>query len=158
MVAQASVSRARQPLSILISDQDEGVRKGLRRSLEPREWEFYEARSGREALQILRRRVVHVLVSAVELPDTTGFDVARGLSRLDHWVPFIFTVSEVNKEMLLRALVARAFTVLQKPVDGRLFRATLEHLVGRWYRGGVSPGWDRHKTRRRRPPGEQELL
>jgi len=102
-------------------------------SLEPPRWELYEADSGREALRILRSRVVHVLVSEVELPDTTAFDVAYALRRSDRQVPFILLSDRLSKELLLRALIARAFTVIRKPVDEGLFRSTLEHLVGRWY-------------------------
>ena len=145
MVAQATPFKRQEPWHILISDQDEGARQVLVHSLEPQRWQPYEASSGREALQILRAQVVHVLVSAVELPDTTGFDVVYGLKLLHRWVPFILTASQLNKEVLLRALVARAFTVMQKPVEEGLFRSTLEHLMGRCYGEGGSTG---------SPPGE----
>ena len=158
MVAQASVSRVKRPLRVLVSDQDDRAREVLKRSLRRRHFELYEADSGRQALQILRRRVVHVLVSAVELPDTTGFDVARDLRRLDRWVPFILTVSELNKEMRLRALLARAFAVIQKPIDEWLFQTTLDHLVGRWYETGVPPGWEEHRASWRWSAREEELL
>lgn len=141
MVAHASTPTRPEPLHILLSDQDEGARETLRRCLEPGHWELYETASGREALKILRRRVVHVMVSAVELPDTTGFDLARGLRRMDRWVPFILTAAEMTKETLLRALLARAFTVLAKPVDEEVFQSTLAHLVGRCYRRGAPGGW-----------------
>lgn len=158
MVAQAPVSTAGGPLRILVSDQDEQAREALRRCLQRRHYELYEAGSGREALHILRRQVVHVLVSAVDLPDTTGFDVARGLRELDRWVPFILTVSELNKEVFLRALLARAFTVIQKPIDDWLFQSTLDHLVGRWYRMGVPPVREGRRSSWRWSVREEKLL
>lgn len=140
MVAQMSMPTKPESLHILISDQDEGARRTLRRCLEPEHWELYEVTSGREALKVLRQRVVHVMVSAVELPDTTGFDLVRGLRRMDRWVPFILTTDEMTKETLLRALLARAFTVLAKPLDEEVFRSALSHLVSRCYRTGVPQG------------------
>ncbi len=133
---------AGRPLGILISDEDEGARRALVGSLEPRRWELYEAGSGREALRILRSRLVHVLVSEVELPDTSGFGVVQSLRRFRRQVPFILMASRLNKEVLLRAMLARAFTVMRKPVDQTLFRSTLDHLVGRWYGSGGLPAWD----------------
>jgi len=133
---------------VLVSDQDAGAREVLKRSLEPGYWELYEVESGREALQVFRRHVVHVLVSAVELPDTTGFNLAWELRRVAGareappgrgGLPFVLTVYDLSKETLLRALMARAFTVLRKPIDGWMFRTTLEHLVGRCY-SGERPG------------------
>ncbi len=158
MVALASIFRGSDRLSLLISDQDEAARESLKRCLGANRWEFHEAGSGREAMHIIREHVVHVLVSAVELPDTTGFDVAHGLRRLDRWVPFILTVSELNKEVLLRALLAKAFTVIQKPIDEWVFRSTVDHLVGRWYEGNVPRGWERDRRSWRRSAREDELL
>jgi len=158
MVARAYTHWGDERLGLLISDQDEAAREALKRCLGPNRWEFHEAGSGREAMRIIRQRVVHVLVSAVELPDTTGFDVAHGLRRLDHWVPFILTVSELSKELLLRALLARAFTVIQKPIDECVFRSTVDHLVGRWYEGDAPGGWERDRRSWRWPAREEELL
>jgi len=158
MVALASTYRGRDRLSLLISDQDEAAREALKRCLGSNRWEFHEAASGREAMSIIRERAVHVLVSAVELPDTTGFDVAHGLRRLDHWVPFILTVSELNKELLLRALLAKAFTGMQKPIDEWLFRSTVDHLVGRWYEGNAPMGWERGRRSWRWSAREEKLL
>jgi len=135
MVAPAAQYGSKEQIRILISDQDVGARRGLVSALETGPWELYEAASGGEALAIVRSELVHVLVSAVELPDTTGFDVVHGVRQLRHRrVPFILTASQLSKELLLRALVAEAFTVIQKPIDAAVFRSTVEHLVGRWYR------------------------
>jgi CheY-like chemotaxis protein len=154
MVALPSTVGAGDRIRVLVSDQDAGAREVLKRSLEPGYWELYEVESGREALQVFRRHVVHVLVSAVELPDTTGFNLAWELRRVagasgsareapdpegrgGGGLPFVLTVYDLSKETLLRALMARAFTVLRKPIDGWMFRTTLEHLVGRCYGASV---------------------
>jgi CheY-like chemotaxis protein len=158
MVARRSTATVRDRVRVLVSDQDVGAREALKRSLEPCHWELYEVGSGREALQVFRSHLVHVLVSAVELPDTTGFDLAWELRQVAGALPFILTVHDLSKEMLLRALVARAFTVLRKPIDEWMFRTTLEHLVGRCYSTGVPTVWEEGKNSGRRSAREEELL
>jgi two-component system cell cycle response regulator len=163
MVASPSTVGTRDRVRVLVSDQDAGARQALKRSLQPGHWELYEVESGREALQVFRTHVVHVLVSAVELPDTTGFNLAWELrqeagARGAGGLPFVLTVYDLRKETLLRALVARAFTVLQKPIDGWMFRTTLEHLVGRCYRGGVPRSHDEGKNAWRQSAREEDLL
>jgi CheY-like chemotaxis protein len=148
----------RDRVRVLVSDHDARAREALKRSLEPCHWELYEVESGREALQVFRKHVVHVLVSAVELPDTTGFDLAWELRQVASALPFILTVNDLSKEMLLRALVARAFTVLRKPIDGWMFRTTLEHLVGRYYGTGLPAVWEEGKNSWRQSAREEELL
>jgi DNA-binding NtrC family response regulator len=158
MVADPSTVGVRDRVRVLVSDQDAGAREALKQSLEPRCWELYEVNSGREALRVFRTHVVHVLVSAVELPDTTGFHLARELRHVVVGLPFVLTAYDLSKEMLLRALMARAFTVLQKPIDGWMFRTTLEHLVGRCYRSGVPTVWEESRNSWRESAREEELL
>jgi CheY-like chemotaxis protein len=158
MAAHPSTVGVQDRVRVLVSDQDAGARHAFKRSLESGHWEVYEVESGREALQVFRTHVVHVLVSAVELPDTTGFNLAWELRQVVGGLPFVLTTYDFSKEMLLRALVARAFTVLQKPIDGWMFRTTLEHVVGRCYSGGVPRSHDEGTSAWRQSAREEDLL
>src|ERR1700674_1716947 len=69
------------PMTVLVADDDSGVRKLASRILRTSGYAVLEAASGTEALVVARawHGRIHLLVTDVAMPETSGWDLARRL-------------------------------------------------------------------------------
>jgi DNA-binding NarL/FixJ family response regulator len=80
--------------TVLIVDDHPSFRATARALLQSEGFEVVgEAKDGREALQLAAELHPDVVLLDVQLPDTTGFDVAVELGRLDGSAPEVVLVS-----------------------------------------------------------------
>ncbi len=64
---------------VLIADDEEGVRRLVRLTLEDGDMEIYEAADGEEALTMAREQHPDLLLLDVMMPKVTGVEVCRSL-------------------------------------------------------------------------------
>lgn len=109
--------RAQPQPSILITDDDRQFRETLSGVLAPRGFRTLLAGDGEEALKIIRRAEVHVLLLDMHMPKLTGLETLRRVKQLRALLPCILISAEVDETMRREAAAARAFSVLAKPVS-----------------------------------------
>jgi DNA-binding response OmpR family regulator len=119
------------PLPILVADQDDTSRNRLAHVLEEEGFCPFPARTGGEAVEVVRTRVVAITILDVLLPDLTGLETFALITSLRGSVPGIFLARERSKEMLVRLLDAGAYTVLQKPPRDEVLLETVRRLASR---------------------------
>jgi CheY-like chemotaxis protein len=116
-VRQKGELRVGTPLQILVVDDEDMVRRGVRRVLEQAGHEISEAASGREALALFSSaaRPPDVVLLDLDMPDQRGEDVLRELlqQRPDAVVLMVSGHSADAHEAELIALGARGF--VRKP-------------------------------------------
>ena len=111
--------------SILITDDDTALRDTIRDMLEPCGYRLTLAGSGEEALEIVERQDIHLLLLDMHMPRLTGLETAHRVHRLKIELPWILMSARVDDDLLQQAQQAEAFTVLRKPVN----RAMITHNV-----------------------------
>ena len=106
---------------ILLIDDEADIRRALRHVLEERGHSVVEARSGDEALRLLRRHEVDVVVTDVIMPGTDGLALMKAV-RL--YRPEVRTIAISGGGLQLTAdaccdLATKlgAFRVLKKPIE-----------------------------------------
>lgn len=109
------------PPTILLCDDDLGVRRSLTDRLEQEGWRVLNERDGDWALRALERRRVDAVVLDVLIPNVNGFQVAERLRALPHgrhvgivMLTGIFRGSRYRNEAILRYGL---LDYLDKPVD-----------------------------------------
>jgi len=97
-------------LRILLADDHEIVRRGLRALLEKREgWEICgEANDGREALEKAMQLKPDVVILDVGMPNLNGLDTTRQLLQMDpHFKIIVLTITD-SDQVIREALDAGA--------------------------------------------------
>lgn len=111
------VIRVEKPFQLLIADDSRAFREVLREVLEDRPLlELHEAESGEEAVEVVRKRRIDIVLLDMHMHRMTGLDTLRVLKQLDALRPCILITSDTSEELRRDALDAHAFTVLKKPV------------------------------------------
>jgi two-component system KDP operon response regulator KdpE len=121
------------PARILVVDDEPPIRRFLRTSLTSQGYIVLEAGDGAEALDILKRNAVDVVVLDLGLPNLHGFDVISRLREGKSAVPIIVLSSRADEAGKVRALDLGADDYVTKPfgLDELLarIRTALRHRV-----------------------------
>lgn len=111
--------------SILITDDDRGLRETLQGVFEPRGFRTLLAADGQEAFEIVQREEVHLLLLDMHMPRLTGLETIRLVKQFRALLPCILMSADADQKLVEQALALRAFTVLSKPVTQRAITTTV---------------------------------
>lgn len=122
---------ARAKLRILLADDHDVVRRGIRCLIEEREdWEVCgEARTGRESVALAASLLPHVAVLDLSMPDMNGLDAARQISRNVRDVEVLLFTVHMTEELLPQVVAAGAKGYLLKSDAARYLTAAIENLA-----------------------------
>jgi CheY-like chemotaxis protein len=119
-----------QDPSILITDDDSSFRETLGGIFEPLGFRTLMAADGVEALEVMQRESVHLLLLDMHMPRLTGLETLRQLRAWDISTPCIMLSAELDDAIRDAARRAKAFDVLGKPIS----RQDITDAVARAFR------------------------
>jgi two-component system KDP operon response regulator KdpE len=121
------------PIRVLVVDDEPPIRRFLRTSLSSQGYNVLEAGDGAEALDLLQRNGVDVIVLDLGLPNLHGFDVIERLRADKSQTPIIVLSSRADEAGKVKALDLGADDYVTKPfgVDELLarIRTALRHRL-----------------------------
>lgn len=104
------------PPSLLITDDDGAFRETLCSVFAPRGFHTLTACDGAEALEIVARQPVHVLLTDMHMPRLNGLETIRQIRQRRLILPCILLSAGCDDTLEAHARDVQAFTVLRKPV------------------------------------------
>ena len=130
-------------LTVLLANEQEGWHQTVRQLLEPQGVETVGARSGREALNLIESRPIHVAVLDAQMPQLGGLQVVKLMREMQSRrgggadvfavPPAILLANQLTTHLLHEALGMHVFSVLSKPVDFNVLLDTLARVLRRHY-------------------------
>jgi CheY-like chemotaxis protein len=126
---------ARQPTdyAVLIADDDPGSRDCLREIVEPQGFRTLVAESGEEAIEVVQSEPVHLFLCDMYMPKLTGLEVLELVRQVNQCLPFILISGDVDDQLMRKALQAKAYSVLAKPVSKSVLLYTVIRALVRAY-------------------------
>ena len=122
-------------LTVLLANEQEHWHKTVRALLEPQGIETVSARSGREALDLIEHRSIHVAVLDQQMPQLGGLQVIKLMREMQSAPPSILLANQLSTNLLHEALAMQVFSVLSKPVDFNALLDALARVMRRRYEG-----------------------
>lgn len=103
---------------LLITDDDRDFRETIAGALADRGFETLQAGDGEEALDVISRQEVHLLLLDMQMPRLSGLETIERLRsrELVLPLPWILISGALNDEIRARAQAAAAFSILPKPL------------------------------------------
>lgn len=135
------VTSTRQEFQLLITDDNAAFRQVLREVLEDRPFLIlHEAESGEEAVYVVQRQRIDIVLLDMHMHMMTGIETMRELKRMDFTRPCILITSDTSDDVKRDAREADAFSVLKKPVPRReLVKTVSDALVTAYNAFDVKP-------------------
>jgi CheY-like chemotaxis protein len=106
--------------SLLITDDDAAFRQTLCGLFRQRGFRTLAASDGQEALEIVSREPVHLLLLDVHMPRLTGLETLQLVKQINDLLPIILLTAQLDEAILEQARQANAFSILRKPVALRV--------------------------------------
>jgi CheY-like chemotaxis protein len=122
-----------EPPSLLITDDDPGFRETLQVMFEPRGFRTLLAGDGEEALKIVRRETVHVVLLDMHMPKLTGLETLRMLKEFRAMLPCILLSAQLDERIVEQARLAHAYLVLSKTVTVGQITGAVRQALQRTY-------------------------
>ena len=103
-------------LSVMIVDDEEDFLETLVKRLEKRDVKVIGAKSGEEALELLRESPVDVVVLDVKMPGMDGIDALKEIKRRHPLVEVVLLTGHASTEVAIKGMELGAFDYLMKPI------------------------------------------
>jgi len=119
--------------SILITDDDRGVRETLGEVVETRGFRPVLAEDGEHAIEIVRHEPIHLALLDYQMPRLTGLETLQLVRQVNALLPAILITADATREVLRLAFQAQVFSVLPRPVNPHMVLNTVLRALGRVY-------------------------
>ncbi|MEM2126433.1 MAG: response regulator, partial [Candidatus Methanosuratincola sp.] len=114
-----------EPPRILVIDDEEGIRAGCRRALEPEGYVVETAVSGQEGLRRFREGNFDLVLIDVVLPDMRGVDLLKPILEKDPDAVCVIITGYATVELAVQAIRSGAYDFLSKPFTADVLRMTV---------------------------------
>ena len=132
------------PSSVLIVDDEAGIRTALRVSFTRNGWDVETASGVSEATRLLENKDFQLVVSDMRMPDGDGLEVMRSARKMSSSTAVILLTAFGNVPDAVQAMRSGAFDYLTKPVSFQ----QLEEAAARVMRAGAAaPRADHSESR-----------
>ena len=109
---------------VLLVDDNDTLRRALRRTLTSEGYQVVEASNGREAVQRSREEDFDLIVSDVRMPDMDGVELLRAIHERDADLPVVLITGDPELSTAMKAVEYGALEYLTKPVDVEKLKAS----------------------------------
>ena len=109
---------------ILIVDDEADLREGLKTFFEIEDFPCLTAKDGEDALSILEKENVHLVLSDIKMPNCTGIELLQKIKEKNKDLPFAILMTGYSEVTNEEAMIMGASELLLKPLD-------IRGLVGR---------------------------
>ncbi len=116
-------------MKILIVDDYELLRKTLKSMLTQEKFEVVEAATGKEALDVLKKTTVDLIILDQEMPEMNGFEAFQEIQKKEPDIPVIFLTGYGQIELAVQAIKLGASDYLTKPPDRDLMLASVRRAL-----------------------------
>ncbi|AXY67418.1 response regulator transcription factor [Thermosynechococcus sichuanensis E542] len=120
-------------LTVLIADDDPGIRLSVSRFLESEGYCCVTAGDGAQALEMIHRYQPHLLITDIAMPNMNGYELVRQVRQHPslRLLPVIYLTARTELEERIRAYRTGGDVYLAKPFDLNELAAVVRNLLDR---------------------------
>jgi DNA-binding response OmpR family regulator len=116
-------------LNILYIEDEENIRINIKKTLELFSEKVFDVENISKAKDILSKNRIDIIISDINLPDTSGIEFIKELRKTDKTIPVILLSAYTDREYLLEATKLKLVDYLTKPIDFRNLNNALQKCV-----------------------------
>ncbi|MBU0925696.1 response regulator transcription factor [bacterium] len=116
-------------LNILYIEDEENIRINIKKTLELFSEKVFDVENISKAKDILSKNRIDIIISDINLPDTSGIEFIKELRKTDKTIPVILLSAYTDREYLLEATKLKLVDYLTKPIDFKNLNNALQKCV-----------------------------
>ena len=118
-----------KPVKVLVVEDDDTLRDALCDTVEYGGYSAVSARNGVEALKVLQREAVGLVISDVQMDEMDGHTLLREVKKLKADLPFVLVTAHGSVERAVEAIQQGAADYLLKPFEAEVLLEMVSRLV-----------------------------
>jgi signal transduction histidine kinase len=115
--------------SVMVVDDDPTVLKVTSLLLEKRDFSVSASNSAREALDVLQKNEIDVVLTDIMMPEMSGIELLERIRSIDPDIPVILITGYADLEKAIDAIKKGAFDFITKPYDSAYLAHSIEKAV-----------------------------
>lgn len=125
------VQKKEEPRSILVIDDDEGIRAAIRRIFEKEGYKVIAAADGTQLSDVLDDSPIDLIILDIGLPWLNGYELAKLLKEHEDLkkIPLIFLSGKTSELDVKRGFEVGADDYIKKPFDVEKVKKTVDTLL-----------------------------
>lgn len=116
-------------LSILYIEDEKNIKENMKKTLLLFTPKVFDAEDIKSAKNILEKNHIDLIISDINLPDSTGIELIKDIREKDKTLPIIILSAYTEKHYLLEATRLKLIDYLTKPVDFKTLQNALFQSV-----------------------------
>jgi excisionase family DNA binding protein len=116
--------------TILVVDDEPAIRELMVAALSSTAREVLTAGSGNEALEIVKRSDLDLVLLDLVMPVMNGVDTFRAIHALRPALPVMIVTAFPDSELMAKALEIGPFSMISKPINLAQIQKTVDRIVG----------------------------
>ncbi|MGD9057887.1 MAG: hybrid sensor histidine kinase/response regulator [Desulfobacterales bacterium] len=117
--------------SILLVDDEEGIRKVLSIALSDLGYQVYTAENGVEALRIFEDKRPPIVLTDIKMPEMDGIELLRRLKELSPDTEIIMITGHGDMDLAIKSVKYEATDFVTKPINDEVLEIALNRAVER---------------------------
>lgn len=119
-------------MKILVAEDDEIIRSGIKEYLVEFKYDIYEAKDGKEALDIFKNNEIDLIILDIQMPKLTGLEVLEEIRKTSD-IPVIILTAFNDEKYKIDAFSNLADGYIEKPFSLPVLKARIESLLTKYY-------------------------
>lgn len=103
--------------TVLIVDDEKGVRETLGGILKDEGYKVVTAKTGNQALKLLKTKSIDLVFLDICLPALNGLEILKEIKSRKENLPVIITGTRVSTDVIVEVIKKGAFNFLEKPLS-----------------------------------------
>lgn len=117
--------------NVLVVEDDKNLRKLITTCLKRENYQTYEATNGMEALEILDKNYIDLMVTDIMMPEMDGYELTRELRNAKYNIPILLITAKSTLSDKKEGFLSGADDYMVKPIDIEEMLLRIEVLLRR---------------------------
>ena len=117
---------------ILVAEDDHAIRTLITTKLKQENYTIYTAENGEEALSVMEKHQVDLLISDIMMPVMDGYSLVKALRETKHTLPILMITAKSQLESLEEAFTLGVDDYMVKPIRLEELALLVRALLIRW--------------------------
>jgi signal transduction histidine kinase/FixJ family two-component response regulator len=126
---ESKVRKTDNDIQVLVVDDERNIREGSQRILSRVGFEVLKASTGLEALDLLEKQIIPIILLDLKMPGMDGMEVLKRIRQLDEEILVIVITGYATVETAIEAMKQGAYDFIPKPFEPEQLRIVVNRAA-----------------------------